>query len=126
MAPRIWVDKASGKPARCPEWDKCFDHLRRGVELVITRLSRPCRSVRHTSEPAARLDERGIDLSLLKQGIDHHRLRRTVPVARHTPLHRRAHRRDLRRPSQDGLPQPRPRQRGTHTTTIVHYFLDTD
>ncbi|MGV9611041.1 recombinase family protein [Nocardia xishanensis] len=26
---RIWVDKASGKLARRPEWDKCFEHLRR-------------------------------------------------------------------------------------------------
>lgn len=67
---RIWVDKASGKLARRPEWDKCFDHLRRGDELVITRLSRPFRSVRHMTELAAVLDERGIDLIVLKQGID--------------------------------------------------------
>jgi DNA invertase Pin-like site-specific DNA recombinase len=67
---RIWVDKASGKLARRPEWDKCFDHLRRGDELVITRLSRPFRSVRHMIELAAALDERGIDLIVLKQGID--------------------------------------------------------
>lgn len=67
---RIWVDKASGKLASRPEWDKCFEHLRRGDELVITRLSRPFRSVRHMTELAAQLDERGIDLIVLKQGID--------------------------------------------------------
>ncbi|MBF6341313.1 recombinase family protein [Nocardia abscessus] len=67
---RIWVDKASGKLARRPEWDKCFEYLRRGDELVITRLSRPFRSVRHMTELAAQLDERGIDLVVLKQGID--------------------------------------------------------
>jgi DNA invertase Pin-like site-specific DNA recombinase len=67
---RIWVDKASGKLARRPEWDKCFEHLRRGDELVITRLSRPFRSVRHMTELAAQLAERGIDLLVLKQGID--------------------------------------------------------
>ncbi|GGK98027.1 recombinase family protein [Nocardia jinanensis] len=67
---KIWVDKASGKLARRPEWDKCFDHLRRGDELVITRLSRPFRSVRHMTELAAALDERGIDLVVLEQGID--------------------------------------------------------
>lgn len=67
---RIWVDKASGKLARRPEWDKCFEHLRHGDELVITRLSRPFRSVRHMTELAAQLDERGIDLIVLKQGID--------------------------------------------------------
>ncbi|MGW4720530.1 recombinase family protein [Nocardia sp. NPDC004260] len=64
------MDKASGKLARRPEWDKCFEHLRRGDELVITRLSRPFRSVRHMTELAAALDERGIDLIVLKQGID--------------------------------------------------------
>ncbi|MBS9376578.1 recombinase family protein [Rhodococcus sp. B50] len=67
---KIWVDKASGKLARRPEWDKCFEHLRCGDELVITRLSRPFRSVRHMTELAAALDERGIDLVVLKQGID--------------------------------------------------------
>ncbi|WP_072691716.1 recombinase family protein [Rhodococcus marinonascens] len=67
---RIWVDKASGKLARRPEWDKCFGHLRRGDELVITRLSRPFRSVRHMTELAAALDDRGVDLIVLKQGID--------------------------------------------------------
>ncbi|MDV8128538.1 recombinase family protein [Rhodococcus sp. IEGM 1304] len=67
---RIWVDKASGKLARRPEWDKCFEYLRRGDELVITRLSRPFRSVRHMTELAAQLDERGVDLVVLKQGID--------------------------------------------------------
>ncbi|MEU2179228.1 recombinase family protein [Nocardia sp. NPDC019219] len=67
---RIWVDKASSKLARRPEWDRCFEPLRRGDELVITRLSRPFRSVRHMTELAAQLDERGIDLVVLKQGID--------------------------------------------------------
>jgi hypothetical protein len=67
---RIWVDKASGKLTRRPEWDKCFEHLRRGDQLVITRLSRPFRSGRHMTELAAQLDERGIDLIVLKQGID--------------------------------------------------------
>ncbi|MFQ6329899.1 recombinase family protein [Nocardia sp. CWNU-33] len=64
---RIWVDKASGKLAQRPEWDKCFEHLRRGDELVITR---PFRSVRHMTELAAVLDERGIALIVLEQGID--------------------------------------------------------
>lgn len=67
---RIWGDKASGKLVRRPEWDKCFEHPRHGNELVITRLSRPFRSVRHMTELAAQLDERGIDLIVLKQGID--------------------------------------------------------
>jgi resolvase-like protein len=66
---RIWTDTASGKLARRPEWDNCLDHLRRGDELAVTRLSRMARSVRHLTEIAALLAERGIDLVVLKQGI---------------------------------------------------------
>lgn len=67
---RIWTDTASGRLARRPQWDNCLDHLRAGDELVITRLSRVARSVRHLTEIAALLAERGIDLVVLKQGID--------------------------------------------------------
>jgi len=76
---RIWADTASGKLARRPEWDNCLDHLRRGDELAVTRLSRMARSVRHLTEIAALLEERGIDLVVLKQGID-----TTTPAGRFT------------------------------------------
>ena len=67
---RIWADVASGRLARRPGWDACLDHLRAGDELVVTRLSRMARSVRHLTGIAALLAERGIDLVVLKQGID--------------------------------------------------------
>jgi len=67
---RIWADVASGRLARRPGWDACLDHLRVGDELVVTRLSRMARSVRHLTGIAALLAERGIDLVVLKQGID--------------------------------------------------------
>jgi DNA invertase Pin-like site-specific DNA recombinase len=76
---RNWTDTASGKLDRRPEWDNCLDHLRRGDELVVTRLSRMARSVRHLTEIAALLAERGIDLVVLKQGID-----TTTPAGRFT------------------------------------------
>ena len=76
---RNWTDTASGKLARRPEWGNCLDHLRRGDELVVTRLSRMARSVRHLTEIAALLQERGIDLVVLKQGID-----TTTPAGRFT------------------------------------------
>ena len=76
---RIWTDTASGKLARRPEWDNCLDHLRRGDELAVTRLSRMARSVRHLTEIAALLQERGINLVVLKQGID-----TTTPAGRFT------------------------------------------
>jgi hypothetical protein len=59
-----------GALARRPGWNACLDHLRAGDELVVTRLSRMARSVRHLSGIAALLAERGIDLVVLKQGID--------------------------------------------------------
>lgn len=53
-----WImPRANSRGAR--SGTKCFDYLRRGDELVITRLSRPFRSVRHMTELAAQLDERG-------------------------------------------------------------------
>jgi hypothetical protein len=64
------TDTASGKLVRCPEWDKFLDYVRAGDELVVTRLSRMARSVRHLTEIAALLAERGVDLVVLKQGID--------------------------------------------------------
>ena len=76
---RNWTDTASGKLARRPEWDNCLDHLRAGDELVVTRLSRMARSVRHLTGIAALLAERGIDLVVLKQGID-----TTTPAGRFT------------------------------------------
>jgi DNA invertase Pin-like site-specific DNA recombinase len=76
---RIWADTASGKLARRPEWDNCLDHLRAGDELAVTRLSRMARSVRHLTETAALLAGRGIDLVVLKQGID-----TTTPAGRFT------------------------------------------
>src|SRR6266704_2814078 len=76
---RNWTDTASGKLARRPEWDNCLDHLRRGDELAVTRLSRMARSVRHLTETAALLADRGIDLVVLKQGID-----TTTPAGRFT------------------------------------------
>jgi hypothetical protein len=58
---RIWTDTASGKLARRPEWDKCLDYVRAGDELVVIRLSRMARSVRHLTEIAALLADRGVD-----------------------------------------------------------------
>ena len=47
-----------------------LDYLRAGDDLVITRLPRMARLVRHLTEVAALLAERDMDLVVLKQGID--------------------------------------------------------
>ena len=67
---RIWTDKASGKRSRRAQWDALLASLHDGDELVITRLSRVARSVKHLIEIGALLAERGIDLVVLDQGID--------------------------------------------------------
>jgi DNA invertase Pin-like site-specific DNA recombinase len=67
---KVFTDSVSGKLAHRPDWDLCRDYLRAGDQLVITRLSRLARSVRHLTEVAAELEQRRIDLVVLKQGID--------------------------------------------------------
>lgn len=68
---KIFTDKgASGKLASRPELDKCLAYLRPGDTLVITRLSRAMRSLRHLLDLAAALKERDVALVVLKQQID--------------------------------------------------------
>jgi DNA invertase Pin-like site-specific DNA recombinase len=67
---KIFTDKASGKLADRPELDKALAYLRAGDVLVITRLSRAMRSLKHLLALADELRERGIDLVVLRQHID--------------------------------------------------------
>ena len=67
---KIFTDKASGKLARRPELDEALEYMRAGDVLVITRLSRAMRSLKHLMELAHQLSERGIGLVVLKQQID--------------------------------------------------------
>ena len=67
---RIFTDTASGKLAARPELDKALDWLREGDVLVITRLSRAMRSLKHLLALADELRERGVDLVVLRQHID--------------------------------------------------------
>jgi DNA invertase Pin-like site-specific DNA recombinase len=67
---KLFIDKASGKLASRPELDKALEYARAGDTFVITRLSRAARSLRNLLELAEALRSRGIDLVVLKQGID--------------------------------------------------------
>jgi len=68
---KIFTDKGvSGKLAARPQLDAALDYLRPGDVLVITRLSRAMRSLRHLLDLAATLEERDIGLVVLKQSID--------------------------------------------------------
>ncbi|MGI5208980.1 recombinase family protein, partial [Spirillospora sp. CA-108201] len=67
---KIFIDTASGKLASRPQLDAALEYARAGDTLVITRLSRAARSLRHLLALADLLRERGIELEVLKQGID--------------------------------------------------------
>jgi DNA invertase Pin-like site-specific DNA recombinase len=68
---RIFVDHGvSGKYAARPQLDAALGYLREGDVLVITRLSRAMRSLKHMIALAEELSERGIGLRCLKQEID--------------------------------------------------------
>jgi DNA invertase Pin-like site-specific DNA recombinase len=67
----IFVDRASGKLARRPELDKALLSANRsGDQLIITKLDRLGRSLEHLIELAKLLQQRGVDLVVLDQGID--------------------------------------------------------
>src|SRR2546421_10510794 len=67
---KIFTDTAPGKHAARPELDKALAYLREGDVLVITRLSRAMRSLKHLLALADELRGRGAGLVVLKQQID--------------------------------------------------------
>ncbi len=68
---KLFIDHGvSGKHAERPELDKALAYLREGDVLVITRLSRAMRSLKHLLTLADELRERGVGLKVLKQDID--------------------------------------------------------
>jgi DNA invertase Pin-like site-specific DNA recombinase len=68
--PQVESDKASGKLARRPELDKALLVLWEGDQLVVTKLDRLGRSLEHLIALSKQLQERGVDLVVLDQGID--------------------------------------------------------
>jgi DNA invertase Pin-like site-specific DNA recombinase len=67
---RVFIDKITGKLARRPELDNALMVLREGDQLVITKLDRLGRSLANLIELSKWLDEHGVDLIVLHQGID--------------------------------------------------------
>lgn len=67
---KIFIEKISTRRDRRPELDAALTYARAGDELVITRMSRAARKVKEMIELAELLQGRGIDLIVLKQGID--------------------------------------------------------
>jgi DNA invertase Pin-like site-specific DNA recombinase len=67
---RVWTDKASGKLDSRPQLDRVLDQLRPGDTLVVWRLDRLGRSMKHLIAVVADLEERGIGFRSLTENID--------------------------------------------------------
>lgn len=67
---RVFTDVASGARDDRPGLADCLAYLRRGDALVITKLDRLGRSLRHLIDLAAELQDRGVQLISLGDAID--------------------------------------------------------
>jgi DNA invertase Pin-like site-specific DNA recombinase len=67
---RVWTDKASGASADRPQLGQVLDQLRPGDTLVVWRLDRLGRSLRHLVDTVAGLAELGIGFRSLQESID--------------------------------------------------------
>jgi DNA invertase Pin-like site-specific DNA recombinase len=67
---RVFTEKASGALDDRPELARLLDHLRKGDTVVVWRLDRLGRSLRHLIEIVAEFDERGVAFQSLTEGIN--------------------------------------------------------
>ncbi len=67
---KVWTDHASGGLDRRPQLDAVLEQLRPGDTLVVWRLDRLGRSLRHLIEVVTGLDERGVGFRSLRESID--------------------------------------------------------
>jgi hypothetical protein len=67
---RVWTDHASGALDRRPQLDEVLEQLRPGDTLVVWRLDRLGRSLRHLIDVVTDLDERGVGFRSLRESID--------------------------------------------------------
>jgi DNA invertase Pin-like site-specific DNA recombinase len=67
---RVFSDTASGALDDRPELARVLDHLREGDALVVWRLDRLGRSLRHLVDTISGLAERGVGFRSLQESID--------------------------------------------------------
>lgn len=67
---RIFTDTASGALQSRPQLDQLMDQLRPGDTLVVWRLDRLGRSIRHLIDQLSELQARGIEFRSLQENID--------------------------------------------------------
>lgn len=67
---KIYIDKASGKDTKRPEFQKMMDYIREGDELVVDSYSRLARSTKDLLTIVETLDKKGVRLISQKEGLD--------------------------------------------------------
>src|SRR5215207_10541416 len=67
---QIYTDTVSGTKARRPGLEDALSHLRTGDTLVVWRLDRLGRSLRHLIDTVTELQEKGIGFKSLQESID--------------------------------------------------------
>lgn len=67
---KIFHDKVSGAKTERPGLQEALDFLREGDSLVVWRLDRLGRSLKHLIETVGQLEERGIGFRSLQESID--------------------------------------------------------
>src|SRR5919202_4587865 len=67
---KIFEDQVSGTKDRRPGLEDALSHLRQGDTLVVWRLDRLGRSLRHWIDTVTTLQERGIEFKSLTESID--------------------------------------------------------
>lgn len=67
---KIFTDTGSGAAASRPELDRLMDQLRPGDTLVVWRLDRLGRSIRHLIDQMAVLEDMGVGFRSLQESID--------------------------------------------------------
>jgi DNA invertase Pin-like site-specific DNA recombinase len=67
---RVFADRAGGTVAERPELASLLDYLRPGDTLVVWRLDRLGRNLRHLIETVNSLEERGISFRSLRESVD--------------------------------------------------------
>ena len=67
---KIFTDQISGTKAQRPGLEEALSHLRPGDTLIVWRLDRLGRSLRHLIDTVTDLQEEGVDFKSLTEAID--------------------------------------------------------
>lgn len=67
---KLFQEKKSGRTDNRAELQNCFEYLREGDTLYITKLDRLGRSIRDLLNIVDRLDKKGVDFIVIDQHID--------------------------------------------------------